>query len=89
MSSIIVNGQKTPVKKLVHKNDLKIDDILVEHEIGENKLYMIEEINKDNVMVRSGSGDLIKMYFNELFAREYYCWLYSTKHNIRINHMFM
>jgi hypothetical protein len=87
MSSILLNGQKTPVKKLVHKDILKIDDILVEHAIEGNKLYMVEEINKDNVMVRSGPGDLIKMYFNELFAKEYYCWLYNPKNNIRINHM--
>jgi len=89
MSSILLNNQRLPVKKLVHKNDLKIDDILVEHSIGENKLYMVEEINKDNIMVRSGPGDLIKMYYNELFAREYYCWLYNPKNNIRINHMLM
>jgi len=48
---------------------------------------MVEEINKDNVMVRNSPGNLIKMYFNELNAKEYYYWLYNPKNNIRINHM--
>jgi hypothetical protein len=75
------------VKEIYDKEVLKIDDILVESNYEGRNLYMIEGIENDHVIARTGKGELIKLFFGTLHANESHFWLSNSKRNILINYM--
>ena len=82
-----INSQQMKVKQIGYKEVLKIDDILVESNYEGNSLYMIEGIEKDHIVARTGKGELIKLFFATLDAKESHFWLSNAKWNILIHYM--
>jgi hypothetical protein len=82
-----INSQQMKVKQIGYKEVLKIDDILVESNYEGNSLYMIEGIEQDHVVARTGNGNLIKLFFATLDAKKSHFWLSNAKWNILIHYM--
>ena len=82
-----INSQQMKVKQIGYKEVLKIDDILVESNYEGNSLYMVEGIEQDHVVARTGKGELIKLFFATLDAKKSHFWLSNAKRNILIHYM--